>query len=90
MPRKKYSRIKPFQIFDGTLHLLVLTCSEMEPPNDSVKGGRMMQKINGMLCRIDDARMAAACEDDDSFACRVVKLSKADRIVRIHTFEIAY
>lgn len=73
MPRKKYSRIKPLQILDGTLHLLMLTCSKMESPNDSVKGDRIMQKVNGIFCRVDDARMAATCKDNDSFACRVVQ-----------------
>ena len=67
MAWQKNSRIEFLQILNGAFHLLVLTRSEMEAPDNSMERDGIVKKVDCVFRCVDHACMAATSKDDDSF-----------------------
>jgi hypothetical protein len=67
--RHEYGRIEAFQISHCTLDLCILAHGKMKAANYGVERYIVSDEVECVLCRVDDASVAAASKDDYSFPC---------------------
>jgi len=68
MSRQQHLRAQLLQVPNGSLHLRQLRIGQMKAANDSIERDAAAGNLDRMPSSVDDARMAAAGEDDQAAA----------------------